>query len=101
MSVYRDHPVTDVAAVVDGDAQLIDVRRPDEVVTGTLDGAVNIPLDELPDRIGELDPQRRVVVLCRSGARSARASEFLASSGFGDVINLEGGMLGYRASGAS
>lgn len=90
---HRDHPVTDYTAVVDGDAQLIDVREPDEVAGGTLPGAVNIPLGQLPTRLGELDPHRRVVLLCRSGGRSGQAAEYLAANGFDDVVNLAGGML--------
>ncbi|MFV0260133.1 MAG: rhodanese-like domain-containing protein [Acidimicrobiales bacterium] len=93
---HSDHPVNDFAAVVGADGQLIDVRQPDEVAEGTLPGAVNIPLGELPDRVGELDPGRRVVLLCRSGGRSTQAANFLTSAGFGDVVNLEGGMLAYE-----
>ncbi len=74
-------------------AQFVDVREPDEVAAGTLPGTVNIPLGDLPERIGELDPAQRVVLLCRSGGRSGQAAEFLTASGFGDVVNLAGGML--------
>ena len=54
---HRDHPVADYRSVMDG-AQLVDVREPNEVATGTLPGAINIPLGELPNRVGELDPTR-------------------------------------------
>ncbi len=91
--MHRDHPVNDFAAVVGENGQLIDVREPDEVAGGTLPGAVNIPLGDIPDRVGELDPSRTVVLLCRSGGRSTQAAEFLTASGFGDVVNLAGGML--------
>ncbi len=90
---HTDHPATDFAAAVGTAGQLIDVRQPDEVAEGTLPGAVNIPLDQLPNRLGELDRSRRVVVLCRSGGRSTEASKILTSAGFNDVINLAGGML--------
>lgn len=90
---HREHPVVDHAAVLVDDAQLIDVREPDEVAGGTLAGARNIPLGELPDRLTELDPARRVVLLCRSGNRSGAAAEFLTENGFDDVVNLTGGML--------
>lgn len=96
MAAHRDHPVNDYATVVGADGQLIDVREPDEVAGGTLAGARNIPLGDLPARVGELDPGRRVVLLCRSGGRSTQAAEFLAAAGFGDVVNLEGGMLAYH-----
>jgi rhodanese-related sulfurtransferase len=90
---HREHPVVDHAAVLVDDAQLIDVREPDEVAGGTLAGARNIPLGELPDRLSEVDPARRVVLLCRSGNRSGAAAEFLTENGFDDVVNLTGGML--------
>lgn len=92
------HPAADHRSIVDDTTQLIDVRQPEEVAGGTLPGAVNIPLDELPARIGELDPDRRTVMLCRSGNRSGRAAEYLHGVGFRDVVNLEGGMLAVEAS---
>ncbi|MDH4078115.1 MAG: rhodanese-like domain-containing protein [Acidimicrobiia bacterium] len=87
--------MNDYQLAVGADGQLVDVREPDEVAEGTLPGAVNIPLGELPSRLGELDKSRRVVVLCRSGGRSTKASMMLTDAGFGDVVNLEGGMLAY------
>ncbi len=90
---HRDHPVSDYQAALEPDAQLIDVREPNEVADGTLPGAINIPLGQLPDRMAELDQSRRVVLLCRSGGRSTKAAEFLTASGFTDVVNLQGGML--------
>ena len=94
-----NHPVTDFTAVIDSSTQFLDVREPAEVVEGTLPGTVNIPLGQLPNRVAELDPNRRVVVLCRSGGRSAHAAKLLADSGFSDVVNLDGGMLAYSALG--
>ncbi len=91
--MHRDHPVNDFQTVLTDDAQFIDVREPDEVAAGTLPGSVNIPLGDLPTRVGELDSTRRVVLLCRSGGRSTQAAEFLTASGFSDVVNLAGGML--------
>ena len=93
--MHTDHPVTDYQTVVIDGVQFIDVREPDEVAAGTLPGTVNIPLGTLPDRLTALDSERRVVVLCRSGGRSTQAAEFLTASGFGDVVNLAGGMLAW------
>lgn len=95
MMPYRNHPVGDYRSVVDADTQFIDVREPDEVASGSLDGAVNIPLGQLSGRLGELDSSRRTVVLCRSGGRSAHAADVLSHAGFGDVVNLEGGILAH------
>ncbi|MGK0275672.1 MAG: rhodanese-related sulfurtransferase [Ilumatobacter sp.] len=98
--MYRSHPVTDYASVIELDSQFIDVRQPDEVATGAIAGAINIPLGELPIRMHELDPQKRTVVVCRSGGRSSQAAEFLTGAGFADVVNLDGGMLAYAGEGS-
>ncbi|MDH4169593.1 MAG: rhodanese-like domain-containing protein [Acidimicrobiia bacterium] len=92
---HRDHPVADYVTAIGEHGQLIDVREPTEVAAGTLPGAINIPLGELPQRLHELDRSRTVVLLCRSGGRSGKAAEFLVTEGFDDVVNLSGGMLAY------
>lgn len=86
-------PTADYESALTSGAQLVDVRQPDEFASGSLPGARNLPLGDLAARADELDPTRRVVLLCRSGARSGRAAEYLESIGFGDVVNLSGGML--------
>jgi glyoxylase-like metal-dependent hydrolase (beta-lactamase superfamily II)/rhodanese-related sulfurtransferase len=79
--------------------QLIDVREPGEFdgSLGHIKGARLIPLGELQSRILELDPQRPVVSVCRSGARSAQAVALLQKAGFRQLANLAGGMLRWRA----
>jgi molybdopterin/thiamine biosynthesis adenylyltransferase/rhodanese-related sulfurtransferase len=78
------------AAALDGHV-LLDVREPWEVELVGLDGAVNIPLGQLADRVGELDPTVPVVAFCHHGTRSERARQFLEANGF-DVRNLTGGI---------
>ena len=97
--MHRDHPVADYGSVVDDTTQFLDVRQPAEFAEATLPGAINIPLDVLPERLADLDPQRRVVLLCRSGGRSTMAAELLTVHGFTDVVNLAGGMLAFPQSG--
>ncbi len=77
--------------------RLIDVREPYEWEICNLSsvGAELIPLDELPDRLGELDGDRTLVVHCRTGGRSADAVRLLQREGFEDALNLEGGVLGW------
>lgn len=77
---------------------LIDVREPNEYEADNI-GATLIPLGELPYRVDELDglQDEEVIVHCRSGARSARAQQFLEENGFNNVRNVIGGMLAYRA----
>lgn len=69
-------------------AQLLDVRTPMEFRGGHIQGAVNIPVDELGRRLDELDQRRPIVVYCRSGARSRRASGVLQHGGFDQVWDL-------------
>lgn len=79
--------------------QVVDVREPHEFTgpLGHIAGATPIPLAELVARQEELDRTRPVVAVCRSGARSARATLLLGQAGFGAVANLAGGMLRWRA----
>jgi glyoxylase-like metal-dependent hydrolase (beta-lactamase superfamily II)/rhodanese-related sulfurtransferase len=81
--------------------QVVDVREPDEFhgALGHIDGALLLPLGELPARARALDPARPVVTVCRSGARSAQAAQQLSKAGRAEVANLAGGMLRWRALG--
>src|SRR5688572_8101074 len=81
-----------------GRFQVVDVRYPNEWEAGHIDGALHIPGDYIFDRVGELDPTRPVVTVCRSGSRSAEAAKELAGEGF-DVQNLEGGIDAWVAEG--
>ncbi|WP_453990109.1 rhodanese-like domain-containing protein [Bacillus nitroreducens] len=74
---------------------IIDVREVDEVAAGRIPGAVNIPLGLIEFRMNELDKSKEYVMVCRSGGRSGRASQFLEGQGF-KVINMEGGMLAWE-----
>lgn len=78
------------------EAQFIDVRNPDEFSAGHMEGATLIPLPVLPVRLHELDPEKEVIFICRSGARSAQACEFAVSQGFKKVANMAGGMLNWQ-----
>lgn len=71
---------------------LVDVRDPVEQQVSALPGALVIPLERLPHRIQELDPQREYVLFCRTGVRSARGVRQLAAAGFPKVKNLHGGL---------
>ncbi len=75
--------------------EIIDVRRPDEFTgeLGHVPGSKLIVLDTLPDHISDLPKDRPVVFVCRSGARSGRATAFALREGFTNVFNMKGGML--------
>ena len=72
--------------------RLIDVREPHELEISHLDGADLIPLGEMAGRMSELDSAEDIVLVCKSGTRSARALELLASAGFRKMKNLKGGI---------
>jgi rhodanese-related sulfurtransferase len=94
-------PTTDVhavPAVIGDDLVVLDVREPYEWEAGHIEGAVHIPLGELPVRVGELDPSVRTLVICHVGGRSARATQWLHAQGH-DVANVEGGMDAWEQAG--
>ena len=74
-------------ALEDG-AQLVDVRTPREYASGALPGAINLPVQYVAVAHEHLDPERPVIVYCRSGSRSEMARMILASMGFAEVLNL-------------
>ena len=73
---------------------VLDVREPHEYQIVNI-GAPLIPLGDLPNRLNELDPNREIVIHCKSGGRSQRAAEFLQKSGFKNVVNLAGGITAW------
>ena len=75
---------------------LLDVRTTGEFAQGHIDGFVNIPVDELRERLGELDRGKPVYVICQSGLRSYIACRILAGNGF-DCYNFSGGFRFYDA----
>jgi rhodanese-related sulfurtransferase len=74
---------------------IIDVREVAEVAAGKIPGAVNLPLGLVEFRMNELDKSKEYMLVCRSGGRSGRATQFLESYGF-NVINMAGGMLAWE-----
>ena len=78
-----------------GQVKLVDVRRPDEL-TGELshiEGVTHIVLDELGSRLSEIPKDETVIFVCRSGQRSASATDFAQSQGYKEVYNMLGGMI--------
>lgn len=68
-------------------AFLVDVRTPAEYATGSVRGAVNIPLDTLPRQLAKFKGKDRIVVFCKSGGRSSQAKMVLEQNGFRNVVN--------------
>ncbi len=80
--------------LIDEGAQLVDVRADHEWEVGRIAGATHVPLPELPQRLGEIDKDRPVVVYCRGGNRSTMATDALAEAGY-DAAKLSEGIVGW------
>ncbi len=78
-------------------AQIVDVREVDEYRAGHIEGSILIPLGELPYRLHEIDHRKDLIVVCRSGNRSAQACEILRTHGFSNAQTLTGGLTAWSA----
>lgn len=85
----------ELAAADRSEVCLVDVRTPEEYALGTIDGAVNIPLDDLRGRLGEIDRDSDVIVFCAVGLRGYLAQRILLGRGYRRVRNLAGGYKTY------
>jgi rhodanese-related sulfurtransferase len=74
---------------------VLDVREAWELQIARLPGVLHIPMNEIPGRLGELDREAEVIVLCRSGGRSMQVAQFLERNGFANAVNLAGGILAW------
>jgi adenylyltransferase/sulfurtransferase len=74
------------------DFVLVDVRNPDEFEISMIEGAVKLPLPELPQRFQELPKDKLIVLQCKMGGRSARALRFLRQQGYPKLKNVAGGI---------
>lgn len=78
---------------------LLDVRTPQEVADGTIEGSIAIDImnPSFPQKVEELDPDKKYLVFCRSGQRSAQACMFMKQQGFDELVNLRGGYLAWAS----
>jgi len=84
---------TDAETVV-----LLDVRKDVELSIAAIDGALHIPMGQIPKRINELHPDHTTIVMCHTGGRSAQVATFLRQRGFSTVLNLDGGIQAWTRS---
>lgn len=91
--------VAEAASLRDSGAFVLDVRQPDEWEAGHIEGATLIPLGELASRVAEVPRDRDVVVVCRSGNRSAQGRDILLGAGYPAVTSMAGGMNDWASSG--
>ena len=78
------------------DVVLLDVREPEEWAAGHVEGAVHVPIYDVPNRTDELAPDSDIVVVCKVGGRSAQVTAWLNQQGY-RATNLDGGMLAWAA----
>jgi sulfur-carrier protein adenylyltransferase/sulfurtransferase len=97
VTTEADITAGELKSKLDGGEQIfiLDVREPQEYRINRIPGSVLIPLGDLPQRVREVDSAREIVVHCKTGARSARAAEFLRGAGFRRVRNLKRGIVGW------
>ena len=77
------------------DCILLDVRTDQELMFSRIEGSIHIPMNEIIDRIHELDHKKEIIVQCKSGKRSAKVCEFLVGQNFKNILNLKGGILAW------
>ena len=95
----REVSVEEAAAKRDAGAFLLDVRQPEEWNEFHIPGSTLIPLGELAARLDELPRDREIVVVCRSGNRSAQGRDILLAAGFTQATSMAGGVTQWRAAG--
>ncbi|ABE52464.1 rhodanese-like domain-containing protein [Methanococcoides burtonii] len=97
---YTDVSVHEAKDIFDkGDVFLLDVRTESEFNSGHLEGAVNIEVSQLGTRLNEAPADKVILVYCRTGVRSVRASKTLVNAGYTDVYNMKGGIMAWMSAG--
>lgn len=81
-----------------GELNLLDVREDDEWEAGHVEGSIHIPMQQIPARLGEIDKDKPLVAVCRSGGRSAQVVSFLRQQGY-EIDNLDGGLKSWQKEG--
>lgn len=90
--------VSEIPADLGGSVVLLDVREDDEWQRGHVAGAQHIPMGDVPARMGEIDTDAELYVVCLAGGRSQRVSQYLARNGY-EPRNVNGGMLAWAGAG--
>ncbi len=92
LTLDKEISVDEAYQLFQNDEFILDVRQPEEYEAGHIPGSVLIPLDELESRLSEIPNDNEVVVVCRSGNRSATGRDILLNAGFANVTSMAGGM---------
>jgi len=101
VSNYQNLTVEEARSFIQQNVDLVilDVRTKEEYDIVHLQNAVLIPVSELPTRLSELDKSKKILVYCKAGGRSAKASGTLVSDGFGSIYNMLGGIDAWTQAG--
>lgn len=101
MSLIKEIEVSELAALKQSGSsvRVIDIRQPAELGAGIIPGAEALPMHLIPLRMDEFKREEKLVMVCRSGARSAQACMFLGQQGYENVFNLRGGMIAWAGNG--
>ena len=101
MSLINEIEVTELAQLKEKNEtiRVIDIRQPAELNSGIIPGAEALPMHIIPLRMNELKRDEKLIMVCRSGARSAQACMYLQQQGYDKVFNLRGGMMAWAGSG--
>ena len=101
MSLIQEIEVAELAELKENGEtiRVIDIRQPAELNGGIIPGAEALPMHIIPLRINEFKRDEKLVMVCRSGARSAQACMFMQQQGYDNVFNLRGGMIAWARSG--
>jgi len=95
MSKVKEIEPTDLKNKIDNkdDFLLIDVREPSEIEISKIKESIHIPMAEIPNNIDQINSNKLVIVMCKSGGRSANVCKYLIQNGFQDIYNLNGGII--------
>lgn len=101
MSLINEMEVTELVQLKENGekVRVIDIRQPAELNSGIIPGAEALPMHIIPLRMNELKREEKLIMVCRSGARSAQACMYLQQQGYDNVFNLRGGMMAWAGSG--
>ena len=85
--LFSSAPTADLKTMISNGAFLVDVRTAQEFASGSVKGAVNIPLDRVNNELDKFKNKQNIIVFCRSGARSGQAKTILEQKGFTNIVN--------------
>ena len=97
ISVHDAHQLIEMTS--ENELIILDVRTIEEYTRESIEGAMNIPLQELQEKVGMIDKNKIIIVYCRSGVRSLQASQILVDNGFTRINNMEGGIIAWHNEG--